>query len=335
MAGKEAALTFVTIGDGKFYPKEKIVTGDTVALRGMTDVIKNLNHIKRCLTPTVIAQLMFFRDIDTSTGDAFLEETHNAYTDRLYYRVPTVGGIAGTPTIRFMMYAGGTGTIRFTTGAATGSQVVNASGSSAYYSLDVEYDDSSAYDTVQIETYQSGADDLYLYSLVAYIISGDDPQPSGYDVEGWDADEPLPVYYYRMIAAEIDELVKNRRGVVTSYSSDIEAVSRTYFSTIGDDEVLRQIPVKFGPYTTALRVHVNGQGAANNYVELWTDYAPGTTTQLVFDAAWHATTSWKTGTVLCAKPGQLTGGECRLWVKLHAASGTTYLNNLCVWEEPV
>ena len=358
---KTAPNTFTVINEGKMYPLEPVIEGNGAPNRGLADFVRNVNHVYRSLTPTVIFQLCnfyYFKDIGSPiAGQRYLTTVDQVPNQlnmvaRLRWHIPILDNLSATDSIKVVVWAnttgvGETGDIDIDTGLPA-TQTINVvwnAGGYQKYTTTINFATGAAFDWVQLSTQVTSgnpAHELRVVSVTAWIERGDNPVPTnGMDVEPWTADEPLATYMYRKAADQLDEILKARRGVVCSYSQDAMFVSmgRTNpFETTSDAIVLRKIKVRYGPKTARLRAHFNGQGAALNYVEFYTDYTESNgiaRVQMLLPVAYNFAAGWQTTPVQVAPTTQTTGGETYLHVALHANAGTTFLGQLCIWEEPV
>ena len=356
---KTAPNTFAVIPEGKMYPLEPVIEGNAAPARGLVDFVRNVNHIARSLTPMVLFQITYqhyYKDASSPIlGNEYLTTADQAVpanmTPRLRWHIPVIDGISATDSLKVVVWAntqgaGMTGDIDIDTGlpaTQTMNVVFNAAGMQKYTTT-INYSVAAAFDWLQLSTEVTsavGADEMRIYSVSAWIERGDNPCPAGMDDDRWVADEPLATAMYEKATAVLDDLIKNRRGMVCNYSQDNELIGIgrvNPFETTSDTVVMRRIKVRYGPKTARLRVHFNGQGAALNYVEFYTDYTESNgiaRVQMLLPVAYNFAAGWQTTPVGVAPTTQTTGGEQHFYVALHANAGTTFLGNLSVWEEPV
>jgi len=346
---KTAPDTFKSIPDGKILPKEPIIEGNAAGAYGPADVVRNVNHVTRSLAPTVVMQYA------NDTAQAWLSETSvGAVPGNLRYvwRVPVFNDSdLDTLQIRVASYtlpSGQTGNIRFSSSIAnTDITVPYVAAPYPILSDSVRMDVSSnPYETVSMYTTLSGtATQMRVKGITLWQARGGNPlTANGLDVEPYEDDEPLATYMYSQLKARTEQSNKERRGVATAWSTDIDDVTRSYY-TIENDRAspLVYLPVRYGPLTSKLRVHVNGYcDVGTNEVNF--KFTRGKDAPQIFDelsltlpasGAFDAQTSWVSGTVDVPQRNSIGTGFIEMEIYSPSAGNPLHLSGISIWEEPI
>ena len=205
---------------------------------------------------------------------------------------------------------------------------------------------SGSYETITLEIQiTSGTPTLHLLSLSFWLESTSSPLSAGVDSSGVypldddDAadDSPLPVHLLRRMAANL-EIIAERPGVVMAWSDDFRLITKSSYNTTGNQWIILHMPVRYGPKTTALRVHANGFcDDTSKCLRVWTSqgsYSDAMELALPTNAAWTADQvgSFVTGTIALDDAAG-TGGT-KLHAEIEGSTGNpASLFSLCVWEE--
>ena len=352
---KTAPTNFPVVPQGSLQPLEPIMEGAASPIMGWQDLAQALNHATRYLTPTVIMQMFQAYTPSFPVGTPFLDTAaqpaDGVMTDRCCWRIPTIAGIRVPPTVYTSAWCAGIAAARWQIRSlGSGASVIHAPGALGAWTDfrgGFQYSTAAAYDTLVLSAMRVGGiagDHCGLKTLTVWLQEGDNPQPAGIDVEPWVADRPLATYMHRLMRDRLDALIRQRVGVVLSFSDDLVSLGRPRYAvqnpggTPIEVQLIRDVPVQAGPLRQALRIHVNGfsTGAADQ-VRIWTDttgQTGGTLFALPIAGAFLPLTGWQTGTVALT-PQQVKTAD-RLHLSLIVQPGqTAQISGLCVWEEPM
>ena len=350
---KTAPDTFTKIGAGNILPLEPVTEGGAANKRGVGDVVRNLNHVTRSLLPSVVYQWC------NDNSKNWLEETAVAAAGsgalRYVYRVPVWNNAdLDTLQLRFAAYhvsgVAGSGSIRVQTGigagGATDIAVPYVAAPFPIVSGTVRMDvTAAAYDTVEVYTrLVSGVSSMRVKSVSMWQDRGPNPLVvDGKDVEPYEDDEPLATYMYKQLKDQTDANNAERRGVICNWSVDHANGSRSYYQCEDTTvTLLVNLPVRYGPLTSKLRIHINGwcDDVANDVTFSYRNAnAPQEWDNVSFtlptSGAYNAITSWVTDTIDVKQQYNIGTGLLEMTITSPSAGNPIYVTGISIWEEPI
>lgn len=340
---RTAPAAFNTVASESLYPLEPILSGAGGDAEWQA-MMQNVNHAYRYMVPVVVRQDM------VSTTVEHVPSTSTSYVATHIWRIPVFGGDAGQ-TAGGAVWAHcptGSGKVTISSVLGSGSQEMSFSGAavSRQTFTGLTLDTTGTYEELFfLIKVDAGGDEIHAINVDIWLEPSGTPLAALEDGNGFypmdDSDgandEPLPVFLVRRMAENLDKIAE-RPGVCMSFSDDYRG-ARSNFNTQTKLRVIENMPVRYGPKTTKLRVHVNGYcNDTNKRLRVWTDqqnYADALELTLPNNAAWTGAplTSWVTGTISLDDNAGINHTWLNAEIEGNGAGNESDLYSFCVWEE--